>query len=142
MNKKYNLFLDDIRNLVDCTTYRTKYMPQSRAMYTVEDWVIVRSYKDFVETIQNKFYAGEWPEKISFDHDLAEIHYEPHTWSESYEYSEETGNDCAKWLVQFCIDNDLEMPETWVHSMNPIGAERIKNTLEDWYKYVEKFKKA
>lgn len=137
MKRTYNLFLDDIRMPAECTLYRTKWMPLNRAMYTQEEWLIVRNYNEFVDTVKMKYFNDEFPRVVSFDHDLAEIHYDPSTWTESFKYHEETGHDCAKWFVQFCIDNNEELPETWVHSMNPVGADRIRQTLDDWYRYAE-----
>lgn len=116
-------------------------MPLDRSIYSEESWEIVRSYKEFVETVRLKFYLKEWPSLISFDHDLADEHYDPAMYSENGEYpknfSEKTGTECAKWLLQFCIENDIELPDYTVHSMNPIGAERIKGVLEGWRKYKE-----
>jgi hypothetical protein len=139
--KKYKLFLDDVRNPEMCTLYRTKHMMLDRSVYSTESWVVVRSYNEFVETIKMKFYAGEWPTLISFDHDLADEHYDPKMYGNDEDYpqvfSEKTGTDCAKWLFQFCIQNNLDLPEYTVHSMNPIGAERIKNELDSWKKYKQ-----
>jgi hypothetical protein len=136
----YKLFLDDIRDPIDCTLYKTKHMSFHRSMYA-EDWTIVRSYDEFVKTVEMNFYADEWPSIVSFDHDLADEHYDLSMYNgeDAYplQFAEKTGTDCAKWLLQFCIKNNLEIPECYVHSMNPIGAERIKNVLDDWKKYKE-----
>ena len=43
---------------------------------------------------------------------------------------EKTGFDCAKWLVDHCHDNSLSFPEYIVHSLNPVGSERIKRYIE------------
>ena len=75
--KKYNLFLDDIRDPSACLNYRTKFMPENSRAYSLEDWVIVRSYSEFTEIIKSKFASSEFPGLISFDHDLADIHYDP-----------------------------------------------------------------
>lgn len=137
----YNLFLDDIRCPEECNLYKTKYMPLNRAVYTQEPWKIVRNYAEFVLAIKTELSVGRFPKLVSFDHDLADIHYDPKTWTETFTYLEETGKDAARWFVQFCIDNDLELPECIVHSMNPIGAERIYNELQDYYRFKERFKK-
>lgn len=48
---------------------------------------------------------------------------------------EKTGYDCAKWLIDYCIDNDLELPKkVLVHSMNPTGAENIKSLFNTYNK--------
>lgn len=42
-------------------------------------------------------------------------------------FSEKTGYDCAKWLVDYCIDNKLTLPKhVYVHSMNPVGKKNIQ----------------
>jgi hypothetical protein len=94
-------------------------------VYLDNDWVIVRNYHDFCETIKE----NGLPSVVSFDHDLAEIHYDPKTWTEGFEYTEETGDDCARWLIEYCKDNDEDLPVCFVHSMNPVGTENIKRTL-------------
>jgi hypothetical protein len=38
---------------------------------------------------------------------------------------EKTGYDCAKWLVEYCVEHGLKFPEYVVHSMNPVGKENI-----------------
>jgi hypothetical protein len=137
---KYNLFLDDIRDPSVCMHYKTKYMPDDRREYTMSEWTIVRNYKEFTEAIIANFSAGRFPGLVSFDHDLADIHYDPSTQSESFEYKEETGLDCARFLVQFCISNELNLPEFYVHSANPIGAENIYQAMHDYFKFKERSK--
>jgi hypothetical protein len=120
--------------------YKTKYMPDDRREYTMSEWTIVRNYKEFTEAIIANFSAGRFPGLVSFDHDLADIHYDPSTQSESFEYKEETGLDCARFLVQFCISNELNLPEFYVHSANPIGAENIYQAMHDYFKFKERSK--
>ena len=73
------------------------------------------------------------PDIISFDHDLMSIILQNTFWSNYEEnkkyqewrsetYQEKTGMDCAKWLVDYCIDNDKELPEFYVQ---PIQLEQI-----------------
>ena len=137
--EKYNLFLDDVRDPSLCLNYKTKFMPENRRRYSMENWVIVRNYSDFSETIKSKFSAGEFPGLISFDHDLADIHYDSNEFKESFEYHEETGADCANFIVQFCLDNELDLPEFYVHSANPLGAQRIYENMQDYYRYKGRF---
>lgn len=138
--KKYNLFLDDIRDPSACLNYKTKFMPENRRAYSSDDWVIVRSYSEFAETIKTKFSSGEFPGLVSFDHDLADIHYNPQLFQESFEYHEETGADCANFIVHFCLENELNLPEFYVHSANPLGAQRIYDNMQDYFRYKERSK--
>lgn len=124
---KKRLFLDDIRQPETCATYML-----SPEIYVEESWDVVRDYKQFVNYIEENGV----PDVISFDHDLADIHYDPTTWTESFSYKEETGYDCAKWLCNYCVKNGILLPEFYVHSMNPIGKENIQKCLESCRKYI------
>lgn len=98
------LFLDDER-FPDQVTW-TK-LPRG-------GWSIVRSYEEFVAHIDDE----RFPDFISFDHDLGEGL---------------SGFDCAKWLVDYCLDNGKKFPQYQVHSMNPVGREKIEQYIE-WAK--------
>ena len=131
MNKK--LFLDDIRQVRDACNY----MPNPR-VYWDEDWDIVRNYVEFVKYIEK----NGLPDLISFDHDLADIHYEVdfRDWNDLTSEQlgvEETGLDCAKWLVDYCVDNELKIPEFYIHSQNPTGGENIRKYLENAKKHMD-----
>jgi hypothetical protein len=127
----YYLFLDDIRMPADAGNYM--YPVELRTLYRTKEWVIVRNYKDFVETVLSQGI----PEMVSFDHDLALIHYDPSTWKESFSYQEETGLDCAKWLCDYCQENNLPLPQYLVHSANPVGKENIVVYLERFKKFCD-----
>jgi len=73
---------------------------------------------------------------ISFDHDLADEHVQYYLRAlhdgnpdEEPDFIEKTGMACAKWLVNYCLDNDILMPHFSVHSANPSGAENILSLL-------------
>lgn len=126
------LLLDDIR---DCTM---TYNLTKNTIYIINKWDIVKNYNEFVKYIQE----NGLPDVISFDHDLADEHYVPCEYWDNYQlskdyqdgksYSEKTGNDCAKWLVQYCIDSNLSLPQWLVHSANPVGADYIRRTLKNY----------
>jgi len=137
--KKYNLFLDDIRNPKDCCNY----MP-NKAFYWDTEFVIVRNYLEFIQTITERYEQGEFPDIISFDHDLADEHYRPSMYDIDGHYSnyytdgtftEKTGYDCAKWLTDFCLKKAETIPRYIVHSMNPIGGKNIISVLENFHRF-------
>ena len=105
----------------------------SPGIYTKNKFKIVKNYEEFVKTIISKGL----PELISFDHDLADIHYEI-SFEDWNDYTAEqlrvemTGLDCAKWLVNYCIDNKLKLPVYYVHSMNPVGRINIISYLDNY----------
>ena len=135
INETY-LFLDDFRHPYDCMAYMPHRIGNAAADYAQKKWVIVKNYQEFVEWISKNGI----PTMISFDHDLADEHYDIGCacgWSNDFpeEFTEKTGLDCAKWLVNFCIENNInkvDFPDFHVHSMNPIGSERIRNYLHDY----------
>lgn len=107
----------------------------------VIEWVL--NYDEFTLWI-NKFGL---PDVISFDHDLADEHYTPEEFWFPYEkskeyqdaqiYKEKTGMDCAKFLVDYCIDNNVKLPNFYVHSANPVGANNILGLLTNYVKNCE-----
>jgi len=124
----YNLFLDDFRSLSDAHSY-TYYPP-----YATKDWVIVRSYDEFVKYIEEHGV----PEMVSFDHDLADEHYNFQSDIQYDDYQEKTGFHCARWLIYYCLDNDKKLPPViMIHSMNKVGAENIKSLFDTFNKVHE-----
>lgn len=126
------LFLDDIRNPPQCIHYMAPRVgTKNNAEYTKE-WDIVRDYNSFCAYIQ----AAGVPDLISFDHDLADVHYDPSTWTESFKYQEETGLDCVEWLCRYCEKNNIPFPRYFIHSMNPVGRRNMEELIE-YYKERE-----
>ena len=39
----------------------------------------------------------------------------------------ETGYECALWMKVFYEERKKDLPTIFVHSMNPVGTEKIKN---------------
>lgn len=111
----YNLFLDDERMPKDVTWTAIGLGP----------WVIVRNYEEFRIAVK----ANGVPDRVSFDHDLADAHYVA-CMNGSEDYGpEKTGYDCAKWLVHHCSGR-YPFPTYTVHSLNPIGRENITTFIE------------
>lgn len=97
----YKLYLDDLR------TPRTT------------GWVVVRSFEEFVATIEQRGV----PTEISFDHDLG--------WDEARNCELPSGYDCAKWLVA----QGLLVERFHVHSANPVGAANIRGLLDNYRRF-------
>jgi len=126
---KYNLFLDDVRLPNSCVNYCEK-IGIDPVIFISNRWLICRDYHAFVNMINDKGL----PNIVAFDHDLADISYDPKTGKESFTYQEKTGMDCAKWLVEYCIERKLKLPTYYVHSANPVGRENIKSYLDNYVK--------
>lgn len=131
-----NVFLDDIRQPVDCVSYRKEYE------YVTLSWSVVRSYNEFIDAIQRCYIVkGKLPEVISFDHDLHQEHYHTAMYSglDAYNavaanFKEKTGYDCAVWFYEFCEKNKLDMPNIMCHSQNPVGNKKIMSLLNSYEK--------
>ena len=124
MSERY-VFLDDFRNPIDSAFY-TK-----NRIYEVLQWNVVRNYDEFVEdTLKNGLADG-----YSFDHDLADSHYDQQSNIKYDSFTEKTGYDCAKWLINYCIENGKELPSIiLIHSMNPAGSANIKSLFDTYAK--------
>jgi len=106
-----------------------------------EPWHIVRNYDEFVDWITK----NGMPDFISYDHDLADEHIDDYFKQKlsmgfqnpSYhEYKEKTGLDCAKWLVNYCQNNNVQVTGCSVHSHNPVGATNIHSFLNGFKKHM------
>lgn len=135
------LFLDDIRIPKDAIGLVPSNMNQ---MYWNDDWDLVTNYSEFCNHIQK----NGLPEFISFDHDLSDEHYNDLFSDENWikddndinlkydEYKEKTGYECAKWLVDWCLENEKQLPNFIVHSANPVGKKNIESYLNNAKKHL------
>jgi ABC-type sugar transport system substrate-binding protein len=118
----YVLFLDDERmpDKVDWVQF-----PRYETVY------IIRTFEGFVKQVMT--YGI--PMFVCFDHDLADQHYVAmlaESEGRPADYgTEKTGYDAAKWLVDYCVEKKAKFPRHVVHSMNPIGKERIDGYIEN-----------
>jgi hypothetical protein len=132
------LFLDDLRVPLDCP--KAQYMSYRKIDLRIyhEEWDIVRSHGQFVKWIEE----NGLPDLVSFDHDLGdETNLKEvlpiEEWFDIDNDREYNGMDSAKFLVNYCIDNNLKLPEFAVHSANPSGYENIKGLLDSFKKYED-----
>ena len=103
-------------------------------IYDEAGWRVVGNYQEFISYVMEEGV----PEVVSFDHDLADEHYDI-DWYEVYveglmpATSQPTGLECLKWLVKFCQDTNTPMPKKMLcHSMNPIGKQMIEEHIAKW----------
>jgi len=87
----------------------------------------VKDYDEFVKY----FKKNEMPYAISFDHDLG------NELTDHTELNEKTGLDCAKWIVDYCMNNAVRLPKYFVHSANPVGRENIQSYLDNYLKFTD-----
>ena len=95
-----------------------------------QPWLIARDFDVFCDMIEDHFQQIT---HVSFDHDLGEdraqlLRKEGFSKSKARQSKKgvKDGYDCAVWMKEFYAKKGLILPIVIVHSMNPIGTERIK----------------
>lgn len=140
MKESVLLWLDDLRDPSE-EMWRN-HIAKNIANPLRYNIVWVKDYNEFTSYIKN----NDMPYLVSFDHDLADEHYTPERFWNNYEeskkyqesqnYSEKTGLDCARFLIEYCQDNhNGELPNYYVHSYNPVGADNIRALLTNFIKF-------
>ena len=119
MNNNYFLFLDDERIPSD-VFWRALPVPQED-----QEWVIVRSPQAFMDHIQ----THGLPLFVTFDHDL-----------QDQSEIEVKGVQCAQWLVDYCLDNNMRLPAFEVHSKNGEGEKNIRSLLENFKQHQNRYR--
>ena len=122
------LWLDDLRN-----PFEGKWIEEFAPEYLNSGSIIwVLNYEEFIEWIRK----SGLPQKICFDHDLGEdvaikLVSKGVNKKKAREVKKlaKSGYDCAKWLVDYCIDHDLQIPDWDIQSANPVGKENINGLL-------------
>ena len=117
----YRIYLDDIRTPID------------------KDWVVVRNYDEFVETIQKLGLRNI--EEISLDHDLGDsaiaeyyANAKPNNILNYDNILEKTGMDCCKFLVDESVETNTPLPQIYVHSSNPVGRVNMMSLINNYLK--------
>jgi len=131
------LWLDDLRNpFIADWFWLSQYAPQFA--YGEGETIWVKSYSEFVEWIG----INGLPDMIAFDHDLGEDIATDKVSNgmskrQARRQKRETisGFECAKWLVDYCIDNEIELPQWTVQSANPVGRDNINGLLNNYRKH-------
>ncbi len=77
-------------------------------------FIWVKTFNEFKNFFLNN---NTMPVLISYDYDLSKTD------------SKHNGDDCAKWLVNYCKQNNLEFPKYHIHSANKAKSPIINNIL-------------
>jgi len=117
--EKKKIYLDDVRTPIE-----------------KNEWVIVRSYDEFVEKINE--IGLENISLISLDHDLGDTAMKEwhrnvyHNYTLDYNnITEKTGMDCTKWLVNEWMDGK-PVVDVVVHSANAIGSGNMMGYINNF----------
>ena len=108
---KSNCYLDDVRTPIQ------------------GDWDVVRTYDECVHYIILKGLENIGVEAMTeYANSLltGQIDYDS--------MNEKTGYDVAKFLVAYSMDNNIPLPQTCVHSFNPVGSANIISYINNYLK--------
>lgn len=112
------------------------YLDDVRTPVNPDEWVIVRNYDEFVETVDK--LGLENIDMISLDHDLGDTAMKEwhrnvyHNYKLDYNnITEKTGMDCAKWLVEQWMDGK-PVVTVYTHSANAIGSANIMGYINNY----------
>ena len=83
-------------------------------------FVWVKNFDEFKEYIEE----NGLPKFISFDRDLKK----GNGIEKGNKYPD--GEDCAKWLKEYCEKHNKQLPNYFVHSANPNGRKNIPEILK------------
>lgn len=130
-NKGYNLFLDDYRVPEKAYLHDSGcYLLEATSLRS-DDWVVVRSYKKFVEAINTRGI----PDVVSFDNDLNSSHmilFEKALECGYFEWenTSESGIHCAIYLRDKCKELKVSYPTVYVHSANHFARPVIRDIFK------------
>ncbi len=117
------------------------YLDDVRTPVKSYDWVVVRSYDEFVDKVTE--IGLENIELISLDHDLGDSAMNEwhrnvyHNYTLDYNnITEKTGMDCTKWLVEQWL-NGSPIVDVVVHSANAIGSANMMGYINN-YRHVNR----
>jgi len=126
---KQYIYLDDVRT------------PTQGVGEDNQPWVVVRSYDEFVEKVNE--IGLDNIQAVSLDHDLGDSAMKEwhnnvyHNYKLDYDnITEKTGYDCAKWLVEQWMDNK-PVVTVMTHSANAIGSANIMGYINN-YKHINR----
>lgn len=117
------LWLDDIRN-----PFKGDWIANFAPDFLNDGEIVwVKTCEDFITWIND----NGLPTKVAFDHDLADVAYNESgsVNMKDSSWREMTGFDAAKFVTEYCMDNDVELPLWTVQSSNPVGADNINGLL-------------
>jgi hypothetical protein len=132
---KILLWLDDKRD-----PFKDNWLKNFSPLQDPHQTVWLLSYDEFTNYIN----SNGLPDAICFDHDLGLPNHIKRVQngmskrkSRSLKQQEKTGYDCAKWLVEYCMDNELKLPLYNIQSSNPVGKDNIDSLLKNFIKHCQ-----
>lgn len=108
------VWLDDMRD-PKTSDWLLRYAPDF--FYNGGNIVWVKNYLEFANWVTENGV----PDMICFDHDLGEG---------------KSGYDAAKFLIDWCFENNAKVPNWNVQSSNPVGVQNINQLMKNAKKHL------
>jgi hypothetical protein len=86
-------------------------------------FILLKSYNEFISFFNENYLKIDY---ISFDNDLGD---------------DLEGYDILKYIIDFALDNDFELPQINVHSNNIVAIKNIESMVNNYYKFINSNKK-
>jgi hypothetical protein len=131
----FNLFLDDVRQPRNVTWTD---LPENA------NWIVVRSYDEFVRTISHEARKGYIPSFVSFDHDLDDEHYQAYQTLPHLGYDRAygkclvpTGLKALEWFIEQILRPSLApFPPYALHTMNETGLIVMRQSINNYIQWL------
>lgn len=117
MTNDNQVFIDDIRDPSWVYGFGTD-----------SQWVVVRSGFEFTKWVE----TNGLPKVISYDHDLGGV---DENGNEVDPATVPSGMDCAHYVVNYCLDHNVPLPECRIHTANSVGRDNLMGLLEGFAKF-------
>lgn len=114
------LWLDDMRNPFVVNEWIALVHYLKEEYLNIEDEACEIYWVKTQTEFENYIKENGLPDLITFDNDLG--------------IGNGEGYDCAKWLVEYCMDIHKQLPQWYVHSANPVAKENISKLFENFEK--------
>lgn len=131
LKERYNLFLDDVRNVKDAYLYGEKMSLEEFSGIDRSKWAIVRDYDEFCK------YIKTWgvPNSVSLDNDLHESAYALYadavkTGFFDWKFADpKMGVHALIFLLNYCKKENKPIPKIYLHTANAYAREEMTRIL-------------
>ena len=123
------LWLDDIR---DPASTDVDWLGMYSPIGKYEAYVVwIKSYDEFVRFI----LSNGLPSAICLDYDLSKAPNNKISGQETMcdKVETKTGLDCAKWLVEYCNEQGIDIPPYGIQTSNLEGKMKIESILNQYH---------
>ena len=109
-------------------------MENGRVIYWVDD---MRDPKEFLSDRRKEDTVFWFKNYAAFVSHLLKFGVPDIIWLDHDLGNDKSGKDCADFLVDYCLDRALPLPEYNSQSQNPVGKENIVKLFESYNKFYK-----